>query len=268
MELQKADYDRYRAILNESDLSGKVKSDDDIDCNVQVITDTIIRAADESIPNKIVTIKPDDHPWITCHIKNLIRKRKRTYRQFKKTNNMHFWTKYKQLRNKTNNAIRKSKKDYFDNLDHQLSSEHCNSKLFWKTSKQLLNLGRCSSNNIPTLSFNHEIAETDLQKAQMLNSYFSSQTKVDDSNKQIPNIEPAQFLLESITISVQDVLDVLQHLDVTKACGPDLISPRLLREGAEILAYLYSVVFNRSLVHCYFPPLLERCQSNPDSQKR
>ena len=73
---------------------------------------------------------------------------------------------------------------------------------------------------------NHEVAETDLQKAEMLNSYFSSQTKVNDSNKPLPYIEHAQHRLHSIIISTQDVLDVLRHLDVNKACGPDLISPR------------------------------------------
>ena len=137
---------------------------------------------------------------------------------------MHFWTKYEQLRNKANNAVRKSKKDYFDKLDNLLSSENSNSKLFWKTSKQLLNLGQ-SSNNIPTLTMNQGIAQTDCQKAELLNTYFISQTKVNDLNKPLPNIAPAQHILESITIYTQDILDVLRHLDVNKACGPDLISP-------------------------------------------
>ena len=54
-------------------------------------------------------------------------------------------------------------------------------------------------------------------------------------------------------IFVLDVLDVLKHLNTTKASGPDLISPRLLREGADILANPYSI-FNRSLVQGYPPP--------------
>ena len=61
-------------------------------------------------------------------------------------------------------------------------------------------------------------------------------------------------MLESITISVQDVLDVLKRLNVNKARGPDLISPRFLREGAEILAQPYAILFNRSLAKGYFPP--------------
>ena len=87
----------------------------------------------------------------------------------------------------------------------------------------------------------------------MLNEYFSSQTAVDDINKQLPYLPPAQHVLESIGITEQDVNDVLSHLNVTKACGPDLISPRLLKEGTSILAHPFSIVFNRSLRQGYFP---------------
>ena len=76
---------------------------------------------------------------------------------------------------------------------------------------------------------------------------------VDDANKELPHIDPSNHTLDSIVISCQDVKDVLLHLNVTKASGPDLISPRLLREGADILALPYSIIFNRSLDQGYFP---------------
>ena len=182
---------------------------------------------------------------------NLIRKRKRTFCKFKKTNNNYFWIKYKLHRNKVNAAKRLSRKQYFDKLDHLLSSENCDPKIFWKTSKRLLNIGR-SSSNIPVLTMNHEMTETDQQKAEMLNTYFSSQTKVNGTNKQLPTLKLVQHVLESITITTQDVLDVLKHLNVSKACGSDLISPKVLRECADDLAYPYSIVFNRSLAQGHF----------------
>ena len=40
---------------------------------------------------------------------------------------------------------------------------------------------------------------------------------------------------------------------MTKASGPDLISPRLLKEGATILSKPLSIIFNRSLLQGYFP---------------
>ncbi|MCG7875096.1 MAG: reverse transcriptase family protein [Candidatus Thiodiazotropha endolucinida] len=223
-------------------------------------------AADKSIPNNVVTIKPNEHPWITCGIKKLIRKRKRTFRQFKRTENIYYWNKYKTIRNKVVNEIKKSKKYYFDKLDRTLSNKDTDPKIFWKTSKAILNFGKTSF-TIPALRMNHDIAENDIQKAEMLNSYFSSQTFVDDAHKSLPDLEPATVTLASIFISVQDVLDVLKHLNVTKASGPDLISPRLLREGADFLAHPYSIVFNRSIAQGYFPPQWKEANLTPIFKK-
>ena len=144
------------------------------------------------------------------------------------------------------------KQEYFDKLDRLLSSDNHDPIFFWKTSKQVLNLKK-SSNAIPSLKMNNEFAESDQQKMEILNHYFASQTKVDDSNKTLPYLEPSPYTLESITISRQDVEAVLQHLNVSKASGPDLISPGLLKEGANVLALPYSIVFNRSLKQGYFP---------------
>ena len=92
---------------------------------------------------------------------------------------------------------------------------------------------------------------------------------VDDANKELPHIDPPNHTLDSIVISCQDVKDVLLHLNVTKASGPDLISPRLLREGADILALPYSIIFNRSLDQGYFPSswkkrMINHCQVTTD----
>ena len=62
------------------------------------------------IPNKTVTIRPSDPPWITSTIKRYIRKRKRAYRKAKHTKLPSHWNKFKQLRNKVVSLIRESKK--------------------------------------------------------------------------------------------------------------------------------------------------------------
>ena len=110
-------------------------------------------AADQSILNKIVTIRLAENTWIKCHIKTLIRKRKRLNRKFKRTSTILFWERYKVIRNKIVSEIRKSEKEYFDNLDNLLYT-NTNSDLFWKTTKQVLKLGK-SSTNIPTLFMNN-----------------------------------------------------------------------------------------------------------------
>ncbi|MEW8545738.1 MAG: reverse transcriptase domain-containing protein, partial [Candidatus Thiodiazotropha sp.] len=247
-----ADFDRYRTVLSESNLIEKIESTNNIDENVQQITDTLLLVAKNTIPNKNVTIRPTVHPWITSNILNLIRKRKRNFRKFKGTSDRVYWEKYKYIRNKVVSAIRKSKTDYFDKLNVLLSTETSNMKLFWKTSKQLLNLSK-SSCNIPTLVLNNEYAEDDIHKANMLNNYFASQALVIDDNRPLPQLPPVQSVLNSIEISSLDVSDVLRNLNINKSCGPDLVSPRLLKEAFSVLARPLSILFNRSLDQGYFP---------------
>ena len=107
-------------------------------------------------------------------------------------NNNYIWNRYKQLRNTITKEIRKPKQDYFDKLETLINNENTNSKLCWKTSKQILKLDQ-SSHNVPTLAINNEYDEKDLQKANMLNKYFFSQSVVSDENKTLSCPCPLRF---------------------------------------------------------------------------
>ena len=102
----------------------------------------------------------------------------------------------------------------------------------------------------------------------MLNNYFSSQAKVVDDDKNVPPLpRPQHTILSSFVITHQDVFDVLSKLDVSKACGPDLLSPRLLKEGASVLSNPLSTVFNRSLSQGYFPSSWKEANVTPIHKK-
>ena len=80
-----ADYDKYRDLLSRSDLIMDLTLDN-IDDVVQNITEEIHNASLEAIPNKVVTIRPSGHPWVTTKIRKIIRIRKRTLENIKKRN--------------------------------------------------------------------------------------------------------------------------------------------------------------------------------------
>ena len=61
--------------------------------------------------------------------------------------------------------------------------------------------------------------------------------------------------------------DCLYNLKINKASGPDLISPRLLKEGAIVLARPFSVIFNRSLQQGYFPSAWKTANVSPIHKK-
>ena len=82
-------------------------------------------------------------------------------------------------------------------------------KSFWKISKQLLKLD-ISSSSVPSLHVDGKILETDLEKATALNNYFASQSTVADTNRTLPPTNPTNYpALESISVSDQEIMDVL-----------------------------------------------------------
>ena len=92
----------------------------DINIYEQNIKEYILSLIDSCIPNKVVTIRPSDLPWITTAIKRQIRKRKRAYRKAKLTDEDRHWVKFRMLRNKVISMIRESKKSYNKSLSDKL----------------------------------------------------------------------------------------------------------------------------------------------------
>ena len=83
----------------------------------------------------------------------------------------------------------------------------------------------------------------------MLNNYFASQAFVTDDNRPLPQVLPVQHVL----ISVEILSDVLRNLNINKSRGPDLVSPRLVKEADSVLARPLSMILHRFLDQGYFP---------------
>ena len=61
-------YESYRNLLSVVDWDGIFRNDD-IDIITTTITNTILDAANKTIPNRYITVKKDNPPWITTKIK-------------------------------------------------------------------------------------------------------------------------------------------------------------------------------------------------------
>ena len=94
-----------------------------------------------------------------------------------------------------------------------------------------------TSETIPILIYNNKEIERDSDKAEIINSFFISQTQINDTTTTlIEPIHPQYDLIDSFTITTQEVFDILNGLDISTASGPDLVNTRLLKEGASCLS--------------------------------
>ena len=97
------------------------------------------------------------------------------------------------------------------------------------------------------------MAKTPTKKAELFNSYFSSvfqpsTSKTNDTADSRISRLPTDLQLSDITLDVEEVINSLANLDVSKAGGPDGIPARLLKECSHQIAPSLCSLFNDSLI--------------------
>jgi len=98
------------------------------------------------------------------------------------------------------------------------------------------------------LNYKGSVISADDVKATCFNNYFSSVFMSEDTSS-LPDlhstVQQGLDLITTLHFTSNDVLDVLSSLNVNKACGPDLIPARFLKEGANSictsLAHLFQI---------------------------
>ena len=100
-----------------------------------------------------------------------------------------------------------------------------NPKLLWSYHKTILH-HRGKSNSI--ITHNGKTVTTPVGMAKLFNSYFSSVFRLpglqqDTDNTNVPDYPLTEVLLSDLTVTVEDVTNHLNALDITKASRPDEI---------------------------------------------
>ena len=103
-------------------------------------------------------------------------------------------------------------------------------------------------------------------KANIFNQYFQSQTELEDSNIPVQELPRSNFSLSSIELTIEEVQSTLKSL-VTKACGPDQINNRILKELSVELVPVLTDLFNTSLLHCTVPDIWKKANVRPVRKK-
>ena len=116
-------------------------------------------------------------------------------------------------------------------------------KRFWAYIKSL----RKDSSGIAPLKDNGTFHANPKDKADILNrQYESTWTKEDKSNIPTPDGTPFPSMPE-IKVTCEGVRKLLQRLNPGKACGPDLLPARVLKELASEISPLLTTIFQKSL---------------------
>ena len=142
-----ADFSSYREQLSQVNFDNLFASDD-IDSITRSIVKILINEADKAIPNRIITVRKDNPPWLTTEIKKNIRKKIDNTNVQKKVIWRMTGQDFDELGTDATNVIN-SKNDFFTTLSSKIASESRGSKQYWNIIKSLMNYDSTDSRSIP-----------------------------------------------------------------------------------------------------------------------
>ncbi|MES9884124.1 MAG: reverse transcriptase family protein, partial [Sedimenticola sp.] len=181
-------------------------------------------------------------PWMNKDTAKAVDKKRRAWVKYQNQRNDTNFCKYAEQRNETTNIIRIAKQNYEKSLAENIQEDN---KAFWRYVKSKTKTKDSVSDLIME---NNQLTTSDLEKANVLNSFFVS-VFTQEITTTIPSIIDRTFTseLSEIQITQEDVMRHLTKLDTKKTPGPDGIHNKVLFELRHVLCEPLTTLFNLSV---------------------
>ena len=189
------------------------------------------------IPTKLLPLHPLP-PWISRSISSKIRKHHRLYQRAKSSSSPTVMASYRSLRNSIRSQLKKDKSTFFSSLSSAPPSK------FWLFVKSL----RKNPSNIPPLSSNGSVINSDADKATCLNHFFTScQNATMPPLSPIPPLDATSGCPDEFLCTEEEIAVLIRSLASNTAPGPDLITTKMLKAATPFITYPLCYIFNLSL---------------------
>lgn len=225
---------------------------DDVNLMASTFTDQLFGIFETHIPHQERLARKNDNPWFHDRIKTAINKRDKLYRKYVKKNNITNYRQFKANAENVNALVKESKESFLNNTCESLDEHGSSSKSYWYIIKKLI--GNKYSPDIPTLVDSGITASTTEEKAKMFLDKFIKKFKHNYNENELPVCPPkTRMSLDTITINRDMVCKLLNELNVSKSCGNDNISNKMLKMVAEPLSEPLFMLFSKILLNGQFP---------------
>jgi len=206
---------------------------DSVDSKTEAFYNTLGEAIDKYFPQKRTKVHNNDKPWITTAVKALLKKRQEAYT----LGQCHL---YKFLRNKVARVISTCKENYY--ADHIKHLKNTNPAQWHRRIRHMGSWSRPSSViHVPGVK-----PADSTGTAQAINKHLATICQalppLDYSKlpSYLPSLPPPQ-------INPWEMYRCLQRVKTSKAPGPDLLPPKLIKEFAYELSHPLTDILNTSL---------------------
>ena len=191
--------------------------------------------------------------WFSSALRNSYNQKNLLYKNWIKSGNINDKNVYLQFKKKYLNSCKTAKINYYSNLFNKQTNSM---KDIWKHLNNIIsNKATCSNNNsIKKIVTDNATYEDSYDIANVLNEFFCSIGG--NLAKAVPLVSKCftEYLCPSVCnsisveyVTVNELLNLINRLDIGKASGDDGISAQLVKENCEYLVYPLVSIFNISL---------------------
>ena len=244
----------------------------------------------KQVPIKEKYVRVNNSPFMNRPLSKAIMTRSRLRNKFLKNPNVTNKELYNKQRNYCVNLLRKTKKEYYKNLDLTLIKDN---KSFWENMKPLFSDKNKTRRKI-TLIEGDKIISNDAEVAQIMNEFFANAvSKLDikgyviessyvgtdfihnainifNNHPSILKIKERIQINNEFTFSpcnTTDVMALINNLNTNKPTTYNNIPAKLIVETSDICAPLISKFYNDSIVNKIFPNSLKMADITPAHKK-
>ena len=239
----------------------------DINWKVNQFHQIFLNIMSNFIPTDIKKIVPRDSPWINKSLKSLLKKKDKTYRNYKK----HGYkeedkTRLDAIRTQCNESITAAKLSYLDNLGKDLHESKSTSKNYWKIIHRVMNKSRAPK--IPPILVNGSFILNCSEKAKLFNNFFAKQCTLLLNDSILPDFSYiTDKRIENVSITDDDILLLIRKLNPNKASGSDGISAQMLLICDDSAVLPLKLIFKSILESSVYPDMWKVADVTPIFKK-
>ena len=234
---------------------------------VKTFTDIVLNIMSNFVPNEIKRFIPRDPPWITKSLKNMLNRKNRLYKSYKRHG-------YKEedkirldsFRSECQKAVENAKLTYLTKLGNKVNDPNTSQKSYWKIINRVMNKSRAPK--VPPLLVNNEFIVNCREKAKIFNNFFANQCRLISNDSVLPTFN---FLtdkrIDHISIRQDEIISLVRNLNPNKASGSDGVSGQMLILCDETVGKPLKIIFENIILTSIYPDMWKVANVTPVYKK-
>ena len=262
----KAELTKIKKSLSQINWHNALK-DLNVNDQVEYLTSCILNVFSNFVPNKTITCREKDPPWMTDEVKIICHMKAKIYEKYIKNGRSDVdKDELVRVTSLSSDVITKAKEKYLYSLGNKLNDPQTGAKSYWSILNKFLHKKKIPL--IPPMLCNGIFVTNIYEKITLFNTFFADQCTPINNSSTLPPFEyKINSNIENISFSEHEIVSIIRSLNSSKAHGWDGISIRMIKMCDESISPPLKIIFDTALKSGIYPDKWKRANVVPVHKK-